>query len=339
MTTPTRMPSASPDSGTHGSGAGGAGTFGAAAAGPGPAGHALPAPAFWDRYELPTVALGLVLYGAWLALTWWHASIPWPILLVAGGYVVQWHFSLQHESIHAMRHWPRWLRTAFVWPPLGLWMPYPIYNRSHSTHHVNFHLTHPQKDTESYYQMRADWPQARPLFRRLTLLNQQLAFRLVFGPYLRLWRLVTREVGRLRNGDFTNVRHWLAHAVSVAAVLWWVMAVCDMPFWKYWLCFGWPGMSLGMLRTFTEHRWGEKPMERVAIVESNTVMGILFLYNNLHLVHHQSPTLPWYRIAARFRADRQALLAANGGFYYRGYLDITRRFLFRPVFDPAHPKW
>jgi fatty acid desaturase len=129
------------------------------------------------------------------------------------------------------------------------------------------------------------------------------------------------------------------HVVSLTVILWWVMGVCQMPLWKYLVCFAWPGMSLGMLRTFTEHRWGEKPMERVAIVESNTVMGVLFLYNNLHLVHHRSPTLAWYRIPAKWRANREEMLATNNNFYYRGYLDIARRFMFRPVFDPAHPKW
>ncbi|MPS29731.1 MAG: fatty acid desaturase [Alcaligenaceae bacterium] len=293
----------------------------------------------WDRCEIPTLLLGLALYASWLALTWWHASIPAVLLFLAGGYVTQWHFSLQHESIHGMRSWPAWLRTAFVWPPLGLWMPYPIYRRSHSTHHINFYMTHPQRDTESFYHMRQDWPPAGKARRRLVMLNQTLAFRLVFGPFLRLWKLASKEAARVRGGDPSHLPHWGMHALSLAAVLGWVLAVCDMPLWKYLVCFAWPGMSLGMLRTFTEHRWGDKPMERVAIVESNMLMGILFLYNNLHLVHHRQPTLPWYRIPARWRDHRAEMLAVNGNFYYRGYLDIARRFMFRPVFDPAHPRW
>lgn len=294
---------------------------------------------FWNRYELPTVLLGGVLYASWLALTWWHAAIPWPLLLLAGGYVIQWQFSLQHESIHAMRHWPAGLRTAFVWPPLGLWLPYPLYNRSHSTHHVNFYITHPQRDTESYYQPQAAWPPAGRVQRLLVQLNQTLAFRLIFGPFVRLHKLAKREIGRIRSGDDSNVKHWLVHALSVAVILYWVIAVCGMPLWQYLLFFAWPGMSLGMLRTYTEHRWGDKPQQRVAIVESNTLMGVLYLYNNLHSVHHLYPTLPWYRIPGRWRAERAALLRDNGGFYYRGYLEIARRFLFRPVFDPAHPRW
>lgn len=294
---------------------------------------------FVDRHELPTLALGLVLYGSWLALTWYHTALPLWLLFLAGGYVTQWHFSLQHESIHGLRSWPAWLRTAFVWPPIGLWMPYPLYHRSHSTHHVNFNLTHPGLDTESYYLTQAGWAGAGRGRRVLVRLNQLLWFRLVFGPFLRLHRLSQREVGRLRQGDRSNVKHWLVHALSVAVVLYWVIAVCGMPLWTYLLCFAYPGMSLGMLRTFIEHRYGERPMERVAIVESNTLMGLLYLFNNLHLVHHRQPTLPWYRIPARFRAQRAELLQLNGNFYFRGYGEIVRRFGFRTVFDPIHPKW
>ena len=294
---------------------------------------------FIDRHELPTLALGLVLYGSWTALIVFHDQVPLPLLFVLGGYVTQWHFSLQHESIHGMRSWPAWLRTAFVWPPIGLWMPYPLYNRSHSTHHVNFNLTHPALDTESAYQLQGAWGTLHPVRRTVLQLNQTLWFRLVFGPFLRLERLAKREVARVRQGDFGNVKHWIVHAVGVGLLLGFVHVVAGMSVWTYLLCFAYPGMSLGMLRTFIEHRYGERPMERVALVESNAVMGTLYLFNNLHLVHHRQPTLPWYRIPARYRAEREELLRLNGGFFFRGYLQIARLYAFRPVFQPIHPKW
>ena len=293
----------------------------------------------YERYEVPTLALGLFLYTFWFALIWHQASIPLWLLFLVGGYVTQWHFSLQHESIHAMKHWPGWLRTAFVWPPIGMWLPYPIYKKGHSTHHVNFHLTHPEKDTESYYHKQSDWNALRRPIRTLHMLNQTLAVRLIFGPFIRLLRLLTSEISRIRNQDFANVKHWIAHFISVAVLIYVITEVAGMPLWKYLLCFAYPGMSLGMLRVFTEHRYGERPMERVAIVESNTVMGLMFLFNNIHLLHHMSPTLPWYRIPARFGANREELLSTNGNFYYRGYGAIARRFLFKPVFEPSHPKF
>jgi hypothetical protein len=35
-------------------------------------------------------------------------------------------------------------------PPLGLWLPFPLYHAAHSKHHQNTHLTLPGVDTESF---------------------------------------------------------------------------------------------------------------------------------------------------------------------------------------------
>jgi fatty acid desaturase len=64
---------------------------------------------------------------------------------------------------------------------------------------------------------------------------------------------------------------------------------------------------------------------------------VLWLWNNLHIVHHLHPTMPWYDIPGYYRANREHLLALNGGFVYSGYLDLTKRYLTRPTFVPVHP--
>ncbi|CAN7760895.1 fatty acid desaturase [Variovorax sp. LjRoot130] len=298
-----------------------------------------PRATWWRHFEIPTLVLAVALYAAWAALLWWHRALPAWLLFLLGGYLGQLHFSLQHESIHAMRHLPRWLRHAVVWPPINLWLPYPLYNRSHSAHHVNFHLTHPQKDTESVYHAAHAWEAYGSLRRWVFGANQTLAFRVVVGPWLRLLKLVRSEAARLRAHDLSHVRIWLVHALSVAPVLFYVTQVCGMHLGTYVLCFVYPSMMLGALRSFAEHRWSDTPHARVAIVESNLVFGLLYLYNNLHHVHHRAPTMPWYEIPIHFRRHKAAVLAANGHFYYRGYGEIARRFLFRPVFEPVHPRW
>jgi fatty acid desaturase len=98
-----------------------------------------------------------------------------------------------------------------------------------------------------------------------------------------------------------------------------------------------PGFSLGLLRAFIEHRWGVEPEERVASVESNWVFGLLFLWNNLHIVHHLDPPLPWYEIPRAWRKDRARYLGLNGSYLFKGYGEIARRWLVRPVFTPIHP--
>ena len=77
--------------------------------------------------------------------------------------------------------------------------------------------------------------------------------------------------------------------------------------------------------------------ERVAIVENARILGPIFLFNNLHSLHHEDPTIPWYRYPAYYRANRERLIAENGGLVYDSYLDIARRFLFKPHDQVEHP--
>jgi fatty acid desaturase len=285
----------------------------------------------------PTWLVALVLYACWALLMWYAVRLPWWVLMPVGAYLIAWHFSLQHEAIHAFRGVPAWLRLAVVFPPLGLWFPFPLYRKSHSTHHRDVHLTLPGVDTESYYVRRTDWAHMNRLWRALLTVNQTMAGRVIVGPWLRLWTLLLKETRRVRSGDFSHLPHWALHAVAVAALFYYVSGVCGFPWWQYCLLIAYPGLGLGLLRAFTEHRAAEDSQERTAAVESNALFGMLFLYNNLHVVHHLRPTMPWYDIPRYYREHRAELLQGNGQFIYPGYAHLARRYLFVPVFSPVHP--
>ena len=66
-------------------------------------------------------------------------------------------------------------------------------------------------------------------------------------------------------------------------------------------------------------------------------MALLFLNNNLHALHHAEPALPWYRLPARFKLRRGALLSANGGYRFSGYGEIMLRYLLWPKEHVRHP--
>lgn len=289
------------------------------------------------QFDGPTWMVAIVLYSLWFALVWFNAILPWWVIMPAGAYLLAWHFSLQHEAIHAFRGVPAWLRFAVVFPPLGLWFPYPLYRKSHNTHHRDAHLTVPGVDTESYYVLRADWDRMGPVKRALLTFNQTMAGRLLIGPALRLWILVMRETGRARQGDYSHLPHWAVHALAVALLFGFITGVCGFPWWQYCLLVAYPGLSLSLLRAFTEHRAAENSQERTAAVESNPVFGVLYLYNNLHVVHHLKPTMAWYDIPRFYRANRDELLQTNGNFVYTGYGELAKRYLFVPVFSPVHP--
>src|SRR5579859_6610241 len=152
-------------------------------------------------FDGPTWLVAVAIYGLWFALIWFHRAIPWWIEMPAGAYVIAWQFSLQHEAIHSFRRVPGWLRVLVVFPPLGLWFPFPLYRKSHSLHHRNTYLTVPGVDTESYYVRQAEWATASPPWRTVLLFNQTLLGRLTIGPLLRLAKLAQREVARVRSGD------------------------------------------------------------------------------------------------------------------------------------------
>jgi fatty acid desaturase len=288
------------------------------------------------RYEGPTFLVAIAIYSLWILLICYNTLLPWWLIMPAGAYLIAWQFSLQHEAIHSFRGVPAWLRLVVVFPPLGLWFPYVLYRESHSIHHRDPNLTSPGKDTESYYVYPSEWARMGRMRRGILIFNQTLLGRLLIGPALRLEKLALKESARIRRGDYSHVSAWLIHVPAVALLLWFC-ELHGMPWWKYILLVAYPGMSLGLLRAFIEHRAASAVDERTASVESNVVFGLLFLYNNIHIVHHLQPTLPWYRIPAHYRANRETFLTTNGHFVWRGYGEIARKFFVRPVFHPIHP--
>lgn len=297
----------------------------------------LPRSAFL-RYEGPTWLVVLALYGAWITLIAFHASLPWWIVAPVGTYIVAWHFSLQHEAIHSFRSVPDWLRWAIAMPPLGLWLPFPLYYAAHRKHHQNTWLTVPGEDTESVYVTQARWALMSRARKALLIANQTLAGRVLIGPLLRLEKLVVRETARLATGDCSHVPHWIVHAVLVALLIWFISGVCGMPWWQYVLWIAWPAFGLGWVRSFIEHCYGERPGQRTGSVESNWFWGLLFLWNNLHVAHHLHPRMPWFEIPRFYREHRAKLLAHNGDYVFRGYWEVARRWLLKPAFLPVHPK-
>ena len=291
---------------------------------------------FW-RYEGPTWLVALAFFAGWFGLVWYHADIPWFVLWGAGGLIAAWHNSLVHESVHNLKSVPRWLRLAVVLPPLGVWYPYFVYFRFHTTHHNDVNLTDPARDPESFYFSQADWRRLNPLVKSLMIANQTFVGRMVLGPPLAVWQLYSGEGRRLLGGDRENAAAWLAHACGLAVLFGFVSGVAGLPWWQYLLLFAHPGLALTMVRSFYEHRAGDTPEQRVASVESGPFWSLLFLNNNLHIVHHLQPSMPWYEIPGYYRDHREELGRLNGGYVLKGYGEVIGRYLLRPTFTPVHP--
>ncbi len=287
--------------------------------------------------EWPTIALAALIYGLWFAATYNCRALPFPVLAALGGVSVAWHMSLQHEIIHNHpTRWRRFNRALGVWP-LSLWLPFDSYRISHLQHHNDNRLTDPLEDPESYYHTVEQWEALGALGRALFRAQSTLLGRLLLGPALSMTRFWAKEIAAIAHGNRRQARIALRHGVQTALVLGWVIGVCHMPFGLYFWAFVYVGTSLALIRSYAEHRAETEVERRTAIVENSWLLGPLFLFNNLHVVHHLRASLPWYEIPRWYRLNRDAVIARNGGLVYRSYFDVARRYLFKPHHGALHP--
>jgi fatty acid desaturase len=287
--------------------------------------------------EWPTVALAVAIYSGWLAITYWHASMPWWLAAALGAWFVAWHSSLQHEVLHG--HPTRWraVNKAIGYVPLALWIPYERYRATHLTHHNDERLTDPLDDPESRYWSADAWARLSPIGQRLVRAQATVLGRILIGPFWAIWTFWVSEARAVRDGDLPLAKIWAIHVVSVAIVLTWVVGVCGMGMLAYVGLIALPGTSLMLIRSFAEHRANRAIEHRTAIVEGSWLLGPLYLFNNLHAAHHARPDLAWYRLPGWYAQNRARLIAGNGGLVYRGYRDLFARFFFRPHDAPLHP--
>ena len=204
-------------------------------------------------------------------------------------------------------------------------------------HHVNDRLTDPIDDPESNYWTPESWSQHSAFGRWIFRVQLTLAGRLLIGSWWRMGRFLTREATAFARNAPGARAAWATHLVLCVPVVYWVTVTCGIPFWFYVVAMVVPGNAILLIRSFAEHKALADAQERTAIVEKSWVLGPLFLFNNLHSLHHEEPLLPWYRYNARYRLTRDRLIAANGGLVYSTYFDVARRFLFRTHDQPQHP--
>ncbi|MDO7842044.1 fatty acid desaturase [Sphingomonas immobilis] len=284
------------------------------------------------RTEWATLAVAAAIYGGWLAATYWHAALPTPLLVAIGAWLIAWHGSLQHETIHGHPTRIAAINRAIGFVPIGLWLPYALYERSHVAHHRSGAITDPAHDPESRYVARAGgvvWLAARA--------QSTLPGHILIGPFVAVGRFLAGEARRVAVEPVQVARDWLPHLAGVALIVLWLDHV-GLGIGEYVATFVYPGMALTMVRSFAEHRAGLGTAGHAASVERAGLFGLLFLNNNLHVAHHEQPGLGWRELPAYHRRHR-ARLTGEGAILYAGYGEIARRFAWRRHDAPLHPAY
>lgn len=285
--------------------------------------------------EWRTVALTLACYVTWLAAIGPLAAVSLTAGILLAGIAGALHSSLQHEAIHGHPFRNQRLNAVLVFPALTLVVPYARFRDLHLAHHRDANLTDPYDDPESNYLDPSHWA-ALPLpVREVLNANNTLAGRMVFGPLIGTAWFVADDLRRLRRSDRAVLRGWLLHLPALGVVLA-INAVWGMPLWALALS-AWLGLSLLKVRTFAEHRAHEHQAGRTVIIEDRGPLALLFLNNNLHVVHHMHPSVPWYRLPALYARNPRRYLGRNGGYRFGSYAELFRKYLWRTKDPVPHP--
>ena len=277
----------------------------------------------------------LATYGLWaLGTTLIYGFSPVLGVIVTGVAIGQFS-SLQHEVLHGHPFKSRWLNEALVFPALCPTVPYGRFRDTHLAHHHDPNLTDPYDDPESNYFDPAVWVGLPRWMQVLFRMNNTLLGRLTLGPILGTALWLRREAVLIWSGDRAVQRDWALHVGGLVLLTLWLIPA-QMGAWGY-LAAVYLGVALLKIRTFLEHRAHEAARARTVIIEDRGPLALLFLNNNLHVVHHAHPQVPWYRLPALYASNRDQFIRRNEGYVYRSYGQIFRSYLLRAKDPVPHP--
>ena len=290
------------------------------------------------RDEGPTLLLLAATYALWF---WaidglWHFS-PLLAVLLAALCATQ-HSSLQHEALHGHPSRSELLNHALVFLPIGFFYPWLRFRDTHLAHHYDPALTDPYDDPESNYFDPAVW-EGLPRWKKVLLrVNNTLAGRMILGPLLGYFLFLAGDLRLIRGGDRRVLLSWILHGIGLILVLA-ILGVMGGMGVTGWLLSCYLAGAILKIRTFLEHRAHEAFRARTVLIEDRGPLSFLFMNNNLHVVHHMHPGLPWHRLPAVYAEKKAHYLRRNDHYLYQNYAEIFRRYFLRAKDPVAHPVW
>jgi len=287
------------------------------------------------RVEWPTLLLIFVCYTLWATALFLLPELSLVLAVPVAAITIALHASLQHEVTHGHPFNERRLGEALVFASLNLVIPYLRFRDTHLAHHMDATLTDPYEDPESNYLDPSVWAEFSRVKQKILMWNNTLFGRMVLGPVIGQITFMAGDLRLIRAGDRAVAAGWLWHLPAVAVVVS-IVIVSQMPFWAYVIA-AYVGLSILRVRSYLEHQAHVRARSRTVIIEDRGPLAFLFLNNNLHVVHHMHPQLPWYRLPRIYFNNRDKYLRRNDGYRYASYAEVFRRYLFHAKDPVPHP--
>ncbi len=294
---------------------------------------------FLQKFEWQTIGLIAGCYAAWFLLILYGNRLPLGIWIVAMALTVTFYLSIVHEVVHGHPTPYPILNQMLVMLPIGWVFPYERFRDTHMQHHETGDLTDPLDDPESWYVYASDWDRTGRLVKNILIFNNTLLGRMMIGPMITLSRFAISEFGTFMACPAKRLyllRVWGVHMFLCIGLAAFVSVHVQLPMWYLPVAI-YLGISVLLIRTFLEHQAVDNHLERTVIIEKCCPIAFLFLYNNLHALHHERPGIPWYRLPAVYRQQRERLCDLNNYYVYRSYGEIFRRYFLKPKEPVNHP--
>ena len=288
--------------------------------------------------EWLTIGILILVYLGFALATTYVAAFSLPLAMVLLVWIIAQYSSLQHEALHGHPFRNRVLNEALVFPGLTLIVPYGRFRDLHLAHHQDEVLTDPYDDPETNYLDPAVWAGLSPAYRLVLRLNNTLLGRILIGPLRSIIAMIKADIPLARAGDRAVRSAWARHVPGVGLVLGWLWLVGSMPIWAYVIA-AYLGYGMLKIRTFAEHQAHVRASGRSVVIEDRGPLALLFLNNNLHVVHHMHPTVAWYRLPALYAANRERYLTRNGGYRFASYGALFRSHFLKAKDPVPHPIW
>lgn len=250
-------------------------------------------------FAWPTLLLALVLLAGFVATTWAGATDRLPLILAGAinSVILYAIYTPLHDAIHSAivprSKGLRWLNVAVGMACAApLWMCFHHHRKSHFVHHAR---TNRPEDPDFY---------AKGSFARVFFVQIPWALLNYFNPLL-LWRECDRF--RLTAGERAICMALFAAYAGVALAA--IVTGHVLEFVALWLLPWFVGNHI-MLTTFgwaPHHDHAETGRYRDTRISLFPGGDLLYLGQNLHLIHHMLPWVPFYRYRAVFDELRPIL--------------------------------
>ena len=208
-------------------------------------------------------------------------------------------FTPAHEAVHGniagRSGLPRWVERVVGWVSAAAYLfPYPVFSYVHRTHHK--HTNHPERDPDYWVASRRLW---------LVALKCASMLPDYYGFYFARTRSLLSNP-RERGGFFASL---LFLGSAIALFLWWgTTAGFAAPLLIWFAPALLASTFLGFIFDYLPHRpHATQARYRDTRVTLFPGAETLMLSQNLHLIHHLYPSIPYHRYGEAFRRLRPYL--------------------------------